>query len=265
MSDFPPPSQPSGFSNYPRANYTGNSNSPYQRPPGIYFESIGLAWNLVKANLGLWVGAVLLMGVISYAITAPFTLGGNMVLYGNVLGTQTGFDFTKFLMSMAIGILPGLVQNVLYTGLLYMGVKTARCEPVGIGDLFVGFQKFGSLMMGAMLLDLLYLAGFICFIIPVFYLCGVLAFVQLLILDRKMAPWDAVVASYTALKSDGWMMFLLLLVVGFISGIGVCGCCVGVLFTVPIAIVTIGLTYNNYFPGGFSQMGGAQIGVEPPR
>jgi uncharacterized membrane protein len=94
---------------------------------------------------------------------------------------------------------------------------------------------------------------------------GVLAFVPLLIIDREMTAMEAVKASYEALKPHGWMMCLLMIVLGLVSSLGFCACCVGILVTLPITIIGQALIYNNFFPPTNFGLSGTQIGMEPPR
>jgi hypothetical protein len=72
--------------------------------------------------------------------------------------------------------------------------------------------------------------------------------------------------SYNALKPFAWGMFIFMFVVGLCAGLGACLCGVGLLFTYPIYVLAVALTYNNFFPPVANQWAaGQQIGVEPPR
>ncbi len=120
-------------------------------------------------------------------------------------------------------------------------------------------------MLAVLIYDLAFYLGFALLIVPSFFVIGALAFVQLLVLDQNLSAWEAVVESYNTLRKHAWAMFALLVLTAVVVALGVCVCCVGVLFTAPIYAVTLGLAYNNFYPapgaGGFQQ----QIGVEPPR
>jgi len=266
MSEVPPPppqhEQP-GFSNYPRAG-GGYSTDPYTRPAGVYFDSIGQAWRMVQANFGTWVPSVLVAGIIAYAVTVPINFGGNYLIYGSVFGSRT-FSFTSLIVSVLLGLLQGCITNVMAAGMLFMGVKQARNEQIGVGDIFCGFRRFGSIIIASLLTTIFIELGFCLLLLPGIFLAGAFAFVPLLIVDRDMQPWEAIVASYEALKAHAWAMFALVFVAGLASALGVCACGVGALFTAPIYMVTIGLTYNTFFPPAYAQFGYQPIGIEPPR
>jgi len=268
MSEIPPPQnqppfqQQPGFSNYPRATYSAN---PYQRPPGIYFDSINLAWNLVKSDFGTWVPTILIFGIVMYAITLPLNFGMTYLIYGNVFGPPTP-SITSFATSLLIGLIPGFFVNVLSAGVLMMGLKVARGEPIGIGDMFGGFRRMGSIMIATFITTILTYIGIVLLIVPGLFVVGSMAFVPLLILDRNLSIADAITTSFNALKQHALAMFGLIFVAGFLSVLGACLCGFGALFTAPIYMVVLGLTYNNFFPpAGMAPGYGQAIGVEPPR
>ena len=223
-----------------------------------------MAWKLVQSNFAVWIPSVLLTLVVMYAITLPLNFGLNALVFGSWIGPKTQ-TVANFLTSMAMGMIPGLITNVFTAGLLYMGVKVARNETIGIGDIFGGFRQFLNVVVGMFLMTLIFYVGFALFIIPGIFLSGALCFVPLLILDRNMSPIEAISASYETLKQHAFQMFGLVFIAGLLSALGFCLCGFGVLFTMPIYIVTLGLTYNNFFPQTFAPGFGHQIGVEPPK
>jgi hypothetical protein len=51
-----------------------------------------------------------------------------------------------------------------------------------------------------------------------------------------------------------------------VAVLGYCLCLVGLLFTAPVYLMTLALTYNNFFPGPNSiAYNQTMIGTEPPR
>ncbi len=262
MSQIPPdPSwqQPPGYSNYPRAN------DPFGRPPGVYFDAIGAAWKLVQSDLSTWILTTLVGGFLIALVAGGCNIGINMLVYGSILNTGP-FDLMKYLTAAALGIIPNMVVGIFSGSLLYMGLKQARSEPLNIGDLFIGFQCAVPLMIATLFVSLVTALGFVCLIIPGFFLIGALSFTPLLVIDRNMNPIEAMKASFNTLRADAWAMFALLFVAGLVVALGYCACFIGILFTLPVYFVTVGLTYNTYFPGAPVAYGNQyQIGVEPPR
>lgn len=267
MAEIPPDPQsgaPSGYSNYPRYGYGPSGGDPYRRPPGVYFDTIGQAWRLFQNNMGTWVGAIVLLWLIEIAIAIPYNIGSNYVLHGSPMG---GGDLTALgiIRASVIGLVPGCIFSVFHAGLLNMALKEGRCEPTSIGDVFSGIRRFGSLAIAGLLTTLLIYLGIVLLIVPGLFAIGILSFVPLLILDRNMSPIAAIAEVWTTLRQHGFALFALIFLAGLLMCLGFCACCVGVLFTQPIYVLTIGLAYNNFYPRMGVQPSGYQIGAEPPR
>ncbi len=275
MSDYPPPPNgPSGYSNYPRTPYGGSDPgyNPYQRPPGVYFDVIGQAWTIFQANMATWVLAVLVAGMCYYALAIPFNLitffmqgGMDQFKPGAIQHRANPLDPSQLLLSGGLGFIVGSFGNVLMVGLFMMGIKQGRGEQVNISDVFLGFRRFGSVVGGSFLCSFLILLGFVCLIIPGFYLAGLLVLVPVLILERNLGPIEAIQECWDKLKPYGFNLFGLMFVLALIQMLGFCACCIGMLFTMPVYAISIGLTYNNFFPRAPMQYMHTQIGVEPPR
>ena len=275
MSDYsPPPNGPSGYSNYPRSSYGGGDPgyNPYQRPPGVYFDVIGQAWTIFQSNMATWVLSVLVAGLCYYAIAIPFNIaqffmqGGMSQFEPGATHVRTNpFDIGQIIMSMATGTIIGAFGNVLMAGLFLMGVKQARGEYVQVGDVFMAFRRFGSVVGGNIVTSILIIAGFVCLIIPGLFLVGLLIFVPVLIVDRNMGTIEAIQECWDKLRPYAFSLFGLTFVLGLIQLLGVCACCIGALFSMPVYAIALGLTYNNLFPRVSMQNPYTQIGVEPPR
>ena len=253
MSEIPPPFQdPSSYSNYPREN-------PYQRPPGVYFDAIGQSWNLVKQNLGTWVLAILIFSVLfgGYEFAFISQTGG--------LNRSQPPNPANFLAFAPIGLIFGILSNVLLAGYFYMGVKQARNEKIELADIFFGFKKPLQIIAGAFLTGIVTVVGTCLCIVPGLYLSGLLLFVPLLILDRNLGPVEAMQECWDKLKPHAWSIFALMFVTGLLAELGACLACVGILFTLPIYFVTMGITYNSFFPRESPNAAYQPIGYEPPR
>ena len=263
MSDIPPPPRqdPSGYSNYPRANFsTGQS----QRPPGVYFDAIGIAWRMVQAEMSTWVLTSLVFGILVYAIILPINLGTNILFYGSILG-PTIPSATTYAVGILTGLIPGMLIGVIQAGMLNMAVKQARGEPIRVGDMFKGFSHIGHIMLAALITTILTYIGIVLLIIPGMFAIGLFTFVPILIVDQKMTAFEAIETCWKNLKPHALAIFALVFVAALLSGLGVCLLCVGILFTIPIFILTIGLTYTYFFPAAVSTGYNQQIGIEPPR
>jgi uncharacterized membrane protein len=83
--------------------------------------------------------------------------------------------------------------------------------------------------------------------IPVTYLTVNWLFTLPLIIDKQMKFWPAMKASWKKVHQHWWLLLGLIVVVGLLNIAGVCACCVGVLFTVPIGTAALMYAYETIF------------------
>lgn len=243
MSDTPPPQ----FAQYPRPSY---QQTPFGRPPGVYIDAIGDAWKLVRSDLASWIGATMLSGVVAapfyfLAIWASLTYAPN----AGVLPTEDfGGFLTANLSQLAFNLPFSLMAYVLGAGMANMAVRQVYGEPISPTTVFLAFRRFPSLVGTNLLFMILMYAGFLLCIVPGLYLMGALAFAQLIAMNRNQGPVEAIRESYQTLKGHAWMMMLLLIISGIVSGIGAIACGVGLLVTIPIYHAVVGLHYTYFYP-----------------
>ena len=224
-------------------------------------------WALLKENMGLFIGACVVYGLILVAL--------------GLVG-----------MIPIVGVLASLGQIIvtapLMGGLYWIFIQRVRGLPAAVGDLFAGFNRaFGNLILaqlvsgilafvgvipGAILTGigvvmamsankggnaalkvpgiglavvggLLLLAGF-CVAI---YLSICWAFTIPLVVDRQMGFWDAMSLSRAQVRKNWWGVFGCLFVFGLVSLAGILACGVGLLFTAPLAFAASVYLYEDIF------------------
>jgi hypothetical protein len=180
-------------------------------------------------------------------------------------------------------------------GVYFVFIQKIRDQPVGIGNLFDGFQKaYGQLFLGQLVVSFVIslcmipynlvsaakmnplfqqlhqsaqaspadvqnlmpqlLSAFtsslpillIC-MIPVTYLSINWQFTLPLIIDKQMTFGTAMKTSWKMVHKHWWQLFGLVVVAGLISLIGIFGCCIGIIFTIPIGIAAIMTAYETIF------------------
>ncbi|MCB8931968.1 MAG: hypothetical protein M9921_02045 [Fimbriimonadaceae bacterium] len=273
MSEVPPdsPQEPTGpnpeeFSPYPRSGTTGGSGSPL-RPPGVYFDAIGDAIQIVKQDVGTWVVAALLLLAVSYAISIPMSFIANVVAYGALFPTpaqQMERGLFALVISFPFSLVSGAVSAVLSAGMIQMALRKIDGGPVEIGDLFSGFGQFLPMLIGNSLMSILIMIGAVFCIVPGLYVAGALAFVPILIVRQRLGGVEAINASWEVLRPFAFPMVGLLIVLGLLVVLGVIACLVGVLFAIPVYTMTLALHYRAFFPEQMAAEG-HRIGAEPPR
>jgi uncharacterized membrane protein len=231
---------------------------------------ISRGWELFKNNMGLLVGAFLVYFLIEGAIAAvgyipligPLFSLANLVIAGPLMGglywvfiqtvrgrpAQVGDVFCGFRRCFSQLFLGHLVPALL-AGLCLVPVAVVFAITMLPTILHSMSNSQGSstspaftLAAGAMLIGV----TLIC-LVPLFYLTTCWAFTLPLIIDKDMDFWTAMKTSYKMVKKHWWQVFALILLVGLINVAGVCLCCVGIIFTAPIAFATLMIGYENIF------------------
>jgi uncharacterized membrane protein len=83
--------------------------------------------------------------------------------------------------------------------------------------------------------------------IPAVYLSVCWKFTLPLIVDKQMDFWTAMGTSRKMVKKHWWLVFGLTILISLLNVAGICACCVGVFFTIPIGIAALMFAYETIF------------------
>ena len=149
---------------------------------------------------------------------------------------------------------PGFVAGLVLWGPLLGGcqmlfLQLARGRPAGVEMMFSGFQSpFVPLMVLGIVALTLTTLGFICCIIPGVYLLVVWGlFPYLLVIDRGMDFWPALMLSLKVSNLHWWKLLLFLIVLMVVAALGLLACGVGVVVSIPWAVGAIVYAYEDIF------------------
>jgi uncharacterized membrane protein len=169
---------------------------------------IGQGWELVQRDLGTYVLMAVVMMVVNGAV--PLLLSG---------ATTAGFQIAFR--------------------------RTLRGQKPELGDLFVGFQFFGSTLGAHIVIAILAFIGALFFIIPGLVVTAMYSFTYLFIVDKRMDLSSAMRASHEVVKQDyvGYTLFLIAIILLNVAGF-LC-LLVGLLVTIPITFAAIAVAYQD--------------------
>ena len=177
-------------------------------------DAIGDAWFLVRHRLG------------------PMTLGTLITALASSALAGTGVGL------LALGPLQG--------GLAVVAVRAASGRSVELNDFFEGFSWWRKLVWSGLLVGLVVALGSVL-ILPGLYLATATAYTPLLIVDRGDSVWGAFKASLGAVNAQiGAHLAVALALLG-INVLGALACGAGLLVTIPLSCVTVGVCYGRVF------------------
>ena len=216
---------------------------------------VGLAlsegWQLFKEHAGMLVGA----GAIFLGILTAAGLIGAVIPAAQLL-----------------------VQGPLMGGLILMILKLSREGHAEVGDVFLGFQNYGWLLLVTVVQGAVIFAasipGLIMFIIGAVMMTqesgemgvglmvggGIFMFVLMipavtltnfalyLVADRRGTFREAFLAGFKGAKKNFWGIFAMMIMLGLASMLGVITCGLGLLFTIPWSLVVMVKAYEQIFP-----------------
>jgi hypothetical protein len=248
-------------------------NAPPVMPGGVTVEQVlareydidigdclNRSWEQYKNNFGITLGAMLLVFAVLMAC--------GMLPFG----------------SGAIAQL--IMQGPLMGGLYLFYLRMSRGQTAVINDAFSGFgPRFSNLMLthlvSALLSGVALIPAGILFVIwfvpqlgrdwlrsgdlvfgPIFFVAVVLGVIGLcvswylttcwffavpLAADKGMRFKEAMRLSRQVVRKRWWMTFGFIIVAGLIGAAGIIGCCVGIIFTMPIAVGMMMYLYRRNF------------------
>ena len=99
-----------------------------------------------------------------------------------------------------------IVQPVNY-GFHYTTMKAARGDKPDVGDLFDAFKNYGSTILSSIITCVLVIVGFVFLIVPGIIVACKLAFVPLLVVDKKMTAMEAINTSWRMTDGHAFTIF----------------------------------------------------------
>lgn len=257
-----PPLPPSAF-----AIGSSGSEHDYELDMG---GCITRGWELVKNNFGLLFVAALVMMLIEGAVSGlgsiprvgPIFSIANLVIAGPLMGglyyvfLQTGRGQSAEVGDVFVGFRKTFGQ--LFLGHLVPALLAGLCLiPLAI-VLFITLLPLmtnGKLdpnhlpALSAVSVAIMIATAVVC-AIPMIYLQTCWAFTLPLIIDKQLDFWTAMKMSRKMVSKHWWHVFGLMILIGLLNVAGLCACCVGVLFTIPIGIAALLFAYETIFSEG---------------
>lgn len=224
---------------------------PYGYPQGVIlvrprvrFNAIKVAWGLFLQQAGTWI------------LTGLLVLAGNFLLnfvwaavfdnHHPGLGFGVGLDVSGPESLMAF--LTSAVLNGFFLGGMFgMACRQTRGEPIRPGQIFDVRYRAKEVFLASLLYGLFVFVGGLCFLVPGFIAAGVLMFTFPLVMDGNYPATQAVGASWDVLKGQWFRATVFHLVLNILAGLGACCALVGLLFTMPIYVLSIAVLYREFF------------------
>lgn len=215
----------------------------------IRFGVIGEAWEIIKANMAPFIVAALI------ALMVNMMVGyiGSLIAAGTMDLTNPPTEVMPMLMqqlrvtviSMPFTLLGYALSGPFLASMIHMTFKHMSGQKVEVGDATWGVSRFVPFALATLLIYVMVTIGLYMCIIPGLIAGGLTLLVLPSMVVQGLAPFDALSFSFSKMSKFLVMGALLYLVLTLVSSLGVLACCIGVLFTFPIAAVGSALVYRD--------------------
>ena len=178
-----------------------------------YMDMLKEAFELLKANLGIFIGVSALHFVIAFA--ASMTYVGQHIIMGPLL-----------------------------FGLNYLALKAVRGNAIAFNDYFLGFKVFLPTLLTYIVVAFFSAIGIIFCIIPGIIIAVLYMPVYLFLVDGEESFWNAMERSRKMVWENFLAWFLLALLLVLLNILGCIPCFVGLFVTMPLSLLMLALAYE---------------------
>ncbi|MBU3058036.1 hypothetical protein [Pseudomonas indica] len=200
------------------------------------------AWQRTKGTKGIILGGFIIFYVVMFVA---------MTVVGFVFGL-VGMMNPDSLGAMIVG---QLVVTIIATAATYpflaginmVGIRRAADQPVTFNEIFSHFGRTVPLIVAGLLMLLLIYVGMFLLIIPGIYLSVAYMLALPLVVERGLSPWQALEASRKAISQHWFKCFGLFLLLGLILSLSAIPLGIGLIWTIPLFVVSIGVLYRTIF------------------
>ncbi len=198
------------------------------------------AWHYSKGVKGaVWAGLLVM-----YLLIIGAGIGAVVVLPEVILQDDS---LQALLIESGLQVALGFLSFVFTAGIIIMVVHKIGRKPVSWKMIFSGFSRFGSLLLLFIVQSIMLTIGFLLFILPGIYLSVGYILAIPLLFEKKLSPWQALEVSRQAVHKRWWTVFFSLIAMSILITISTIPLGLGLIWTIPMFIVLIGVLYYHFF------------------
>lgn len=152
---------------------------------------------------------------------------------------------------LALGVLGQLIYSAamlpINTSFALMGAKRAAGGDIDQAMLWAYFPKTLKLLGTYILIAIAVVVGLMLLIIPGIYLAFSYTFALVLVADKDLGIWEAMEVSRKAITKRWFSFAGLLLLLGVVNMVAIIPLGIGLIWSIPWTIITMGEVYRNMF------------------
>lgn len=236
---MPPPPQPGGY----------GGGGGFQPPPaqpygggGVPSLDVGQAVSYGWSKFQQWWKEFVILVLVVFLVTAVVNAISWFALIPALSGDNAGMIIAWIAYALAL-LLTLAVSFIVQAGVYRAGLGVTRGQAPSL-SMLTETENIGAYVLTVILVAIGAAIGFILCIIPGIIWLFFTAYAPLLALDKGMGAVDSIKRSIEMVRSNIGQVLLLLLAAYVIYYVGAILCYVGLLVTIPVALVTITYSYR---------------------
>jgi len=210
------------------------------------------AWSLVRGSKLIIVGGVMVMYLAMFLVSLLLELLiGVLIPTAAGPGGPQGPDGTIIAITIGPQLLVQLVIMVItypiMAGLFIIGIRRAANLPIAFSMIFGYYNRTIALVVLNVLYFILVAIGTMLLVIPGIYLAVAYMLAMPLLVEKKMPLWQAMETSRKTISKKWFKFFGFFLLVWLIVVISAIPLGIGLIWTVPLTTIAIGVLYRDVF------------------
>jgi len=230
-----PPPPPGGYGAPPPGGFGG-------APTGGQWDlgaALTYGWNKFQQNMAQIViaGVALFVGIAAVVVVA-------IVLQTAVVDYDTSFFVILFINAIMVGLI-FVVLQLIGAGIIRGALDITEGRPFNASTVFK-FTNATNVLLTALLIGAGVLVGTVLCYLPGIAFGFISSYAMYFVVDKNMAPVDAIKASFELIKANFGNTLIWYIVSGIVGGLGAILCGIGIIATMPIAIIGTAYTYKMF-------------------
>ena len=210
------------------------------------------AWSLVNGSKLTIVGGMVVMYIAVFVVT--LLLGMLMgVVVPMIAGSGTPQGGGSLVMAVSVGIqlimqlVTMAISYPFMAGLFMIGIRRSANLPTSFSMIFDYFNRIIPLLIVNILYFILVTIGFLLLVIPGIYLALAYMLAMPLMVEKNMSPWQALETSRKTISKKWFKFFGFFLLLWLIVMVSVIPFGIGLIWTMPLTFMAIGVLYRDVF------------------
>lgn len=204
-------------------------------------EVISEAWQKTAGAKGtFWLAFLIYM-----AIAIGISMVSQFVLMAVAATSQN--EAVIVILTLAEQLVMNLVLMPVVMGIMILGIRRSADVPIAAGSIVGHYSSMWRLFLTMLLMYIMVLIGLLLLIIPGIYLMVSYYMAMPLVVEKGMGPWEALETSRKTISKRWFTMFFFTIVVSLLILISAIPLGIGLIWTLPMAMIAYGVVYRNMF------------------